>query len=241
MVFAMNKTAVETPSKEPVPLYILELQSYPLEFLQWFGSWFQFIIPLINRFCVAVGFTARERIGFANEILHIPHRIPPHPELEYAIPRSKAKQALKEIMRIIETNSLTINFIVEIRFVGRDEAWLSPDFERDSCHITLLIYNQPASQDTYFREFEKVVSQAGWEGRPHWAKTFFLTPTELRRVYPRWDSFQKVRAQLDPTGMFSNPFLDRVLGPIANSQDGTDIQHVAKPASGTGKQSKQEL
>ena len=34
----------------------------------------------------------------------------------------------------------------------------------------------------------------------------------LARVYPRWDEFQQLRDRLDPDRVFTNPYLDRVLG-----------------------------
>jgi len=35
----------------------------------------------------------------------------------------------------------------------------------------------------------------------------------LRERYPRFDEFVAVRDRLDPTGVLSNEYLDRVLGP----------------------------
>jgi L-gulonolactone oxidase len=37
----------------------------------------------------------------------------------------------------------------------------------------------------------------------------------LASRYPGWEKFQAIRGQLDPEGRFANPYLDRVLGPIA--------------------------
>jgi FAD/FMN-containing dehydrogenase len=36
-------------------------------------------------------------------------------------------------------------------------------------------------------------------------------PPFLRRVYPRWDDFLRIREELDPTGRFLNPHLRAVL------------------------------
>ena len=51
-------------------------------------------------------------------------------------------------------------------------------------------------------------------GRPHWGKLHFQTAETLAPRYPQWDAFQKARARLDPNGVFSNAYLDRVLGPV---------------------------
>ena len=52
------------------------------------------------------------------------------------------------------------------------------------------------------------------DGRPHWGKLHRRTPADLAPVYPRWDEFQELRARLDPSGVFQNAALDRVLGPL---------------------------
>jgi L-gulonolactone oxidase len=36
----------------------------------------------------------------------------------------------------------------------------------------------------------------------------------LAERYPRWDDFQAMRRRIDPTGVFTNPYLERVLGPV---------------------------
>jgi L-gulonolactone oxidase len=42
----------------------------------------------------------------------------------------------------------------------------------------------------------------------------FQSAATLAGRYPGWDAFQAVRAKLDPEGRFTNPYLDRVLGPV---------------------------
>jgi L-gulono-1,4-lactone dehydrogenase len=34
----------------------------------------------------------------------------------------------------------------------------------------------------------------------------------LRELYPRFDDFNRVRAEVDPDGRFVNPYITRVLG-----------------------------
>ena len=53
----------------------------------------------------------------------------------------------------------------------------------------------------------------GLDGRPHWGKLHFQNAASLAPRYPEWDRFQTVRGKLDPEGRFSNPYLERVLGP----------------------------
>ena len=51
-----------------------------------------------------------------------------------------------------------------------------------------------------------------FDGRPHWGKIHFQTAATLAGRYPEWDIFQQARAKYDPAAMFSNDYVDRVLG-----------------------------
>jgi hypothetical protein len=60
---------------------------------------------------------------------------------------------------------------------------------------------------------------AGWRDRAgvlvQLAVAIVLGAATLRTRYPRFDDFLRVRAGLDPAGVFANPYLDRVLGSAA--------------------------
>ena len=50
-------------------------------------------------------------------------------------------------------------------------------------------------------------------GRPHWAKDFALRgDADFAPLYPRWHDFKRLRAQLDPDGVFVNDWLRETLG-----------------------------
>jgi L-gulonolactone oxidase len=65
----------------------------------------------------------------------------------------------------------------------------------------------------YFEGVEDIMDD--YDGRPHWGKLHFQTAETLAPRYPEWGTFQRARARLDPRGTFANPYLDRVLGPVA--------------------------
>ncbi len=54
-------------------------------------------------------------------------------------------------------------------------------------------------------------------GRPHWGKLHSLDAGRLRPLYPRFDEFRRIRAEVDPVGRFGNAYLTRVFG------DGDDL------------------
>jgi L-gulono-1,4-lactone dehydrogenase len=51
-------------------------------------------------------------------------------------------------------------------------------------------------------------------GRPHWAKVFHLSPSEVQSAYPArdWQTFLDVRRRMDPHRLFDNAYLKRVFG-----------------------------
>ena len=71
-------------------------------------------------------------------------------------------------------------------------------------------YGKTVDHASYWAEFQSIMLAAG--GRPHWAKDHGLEADTLRAMFPRWDRFVEIRNKLDPDRMFSNEYLDRVLG-----------------------------
>jgi len=61
-----------------------------------------------------------------------------------------------------------------------------------------------------FREVEAALGEL--EGRPHWGMRSFLDHTQLAARYPRWEDFQRIRHELDPSGRFANAWVRDVLG-----------------------------
>ena len=110
------------------------------------------------------------------------------------------------------------HFPVEVRFVAADTAWMSPAHGTPGAvfvYIGIIMYRpygvDPPMWREYFEAFDTICARAG--GRPHWAKEFSLAgDVGFRERYPRWDDFKKLRARLDPTCIFVNPWLQRTLG-----------------------------
>ena len=132
-------------------------------------------------------------------------------EMEYAIPRERAREAIEAVLAAAERADPPVGFPIEVRFVAGDDSHLSPTNERDSCYVAVHQF-QGMAWESYFRSVESIMSEYG--GRPHWGKRHFQTTATLAELYPRWRDFQAVRAGLDPGGSFRNAYLDRVLGPI---------------------------
>lgn len=133
-------------------------------------------------------------------------------EMEYAIPRRHAAEAVRRTLDAAERAEPGVGFPIEVRFVAADDSMLSPAHERDSAYIAVHQYRGMA-WEAYFRAVESIMDEYG--GRPHWGKRHFQTAATLAERYPRWQDFRALRARLDPRGRFRNEYLDRVLGQAA--------------------------
>ena len=62
----------------------------------------------------------------------------------------------------------------------------------------------------YFGGVEAIMRD--YDGRPHWGKLHTRTAADLAPAYPRWDDFLAMRERLDPQRVFTNDYLETVLG-----------------------------
>ncbi|MCW2532946.1 MAG: Oxidoreductase [Blastococcus sp.] len=130
-------------------------------------------------------------------------------EMEYAISRADAAAVLAELRRVHEANDWRAAFPVEVRIAAADDIPLSTASGRDSAYIAAHV---PAGTDPgpWFSALESIAGEVG--GRPHWGKLHGLDAEVLRARYPRFGEFVTLRDRLDPGGVLSNAYLDRVLG-----------------------------
>lgn len=204
-----NRTSKEPKEVDPKKLwfYTIFLGNYVFETLCRVGRMFPAAIPSINK-RIADMETSSSRVlpgykAFLNE------RMVRFYEMEYAIPVEETAPVLRRLRKAIEDFGLRISFPVEVRFTPAETPWLSPAYGRDTAWIAVHTYRgmQPIQ---YFQMVEALMEEVG--GRPHWGKMHFRSAATLESVYPQWKAFQQVRAELDPVGLFRNPYTDRVLG-----------------------------
>ena len=125
------------------------------------------------------------------------------------MPREAGVQALREARDLIDASDWRISFPVEIRVCPADDVPLSTAYARDS--VYLAFHTNPQTDHTdYFRGVEEIMRSH--DGRPHWGKLHTRTAADLAPAYPRWHEFQALRDRLDPGRLFTNAYLDRVLG-----------------------------
>jgi hypothetical protein len=112
------------------------------------------------------------------------------------------------------------------RFIKNSQSLLSPAYEPASsnqhyCWIEILsaypkTETNPDCREQDISAYQDLVNLIGpaWvnnmNGRPHWAKYWQTIPDiNIKSLYPQdnLDQFNRLRRQLDPNGMFLNPFL----------------------------------
>ena len=166
------------------------------------------LIPKLNRLSSAA-LSARSYTDASDRVFVTPRRVR-FVESEYAVPRESLAGVLAELRRAVPRLAEPVMFPVEVRVAAADDIWLSTGYGRDTAYVAIHQYTGLPYR-AYFDLFESVVAEAA--GRPHWGKMHSLDAARLGPLYPRFDDFRQVRAQVDPEDRFGNPYLSRVFGP----------------------------
>jgi FAD-linked oxidoreductase len=153
--------------------------------------------------------SAREYSDLSHRVF-VTHRAVRFVESEFAVPRESLHDVLTELRALVPKLESPVMFPVEVRVAAADDIWLSTANGRDSAYIAIHQFAGMPYRE-YFAAFASIAGQVG--GRPHWGKLHNLDAETLRSRYPRFDDFLRVRKEVDPNGVFTNAYLDQVLGP----------------------------
>jgi FAD/FMN-containing dehydrogenase len=143
-----------------------------------------------------------ERIGWSHEILPT-ERTLRFVEMEYALPAAAGPDCFRAVRERMQSRH-AVAWPVEYRCVRGDAAWLSTAHGRDTVTLSLHQGAELPWQD-FFADLEPLLCAHG--GRPHWGKRHSLGAEALAKLYPRFDAFRRLRADLDPGGRFLNEYL----------------------------------
>ncbi|HYJ26528.1 MAG TPA: D-arabinono-1,4-lactone oxidase [Nocardioides sp.] len=125
-------------------------------------------------------------------------------ELEYFVALDRAAEALHAMRELMQRSLPDSVYPLEVRTVGADEAFLSPQFRTPT--VVISVSGTPGTDYwAYLRSVDALL--AGFDARVHWGKLHFMTPERLRELYPRADDFIALRRELDPQGVFLNDHL----------------------------------
>ncbi|HWM17563.1 MAG TPA: D-arabinono-1,4-lactone oxidase [Microbacterium sp.] len=164
-------------------------------------------IPTINR--LSVNLWGNREFTDASHRVFATGRSVRFREMEYALPAQYVRPAFDALRGLVQEKGWRISFPVEVRFAAPDDLWLSTAHGRASGYIAVHRYSREDPTE-YFDAVEQIM--LSFDGRPHWGKEHSLDAASLRERYSRFDDFVALRDSLDPTRMFQNGHLERVLG-----------------------------
>ncbi|RYC14743.1 D-arabinono-1,4-lactone oxidase [Nocardioides zhouii] len=125
-------------------------------------------------------------------------------ELEYFVALDRAPEALAAMRELMQRSLPDSVYPLEVRTVGPDEAFLSPQYGTPT--VVISVSGTPGTDYwAYLRSVDALL--ADYDARVHWGKLHFMTPERLHALYPRAADFIALRRELDPDGMFLNDHL----------------------------------
>ncbi len=125
-------------------------------------------------------------------------------EMEYSVPAESGIECFREIRDMLRQKHPEVVWPVEYRTLAADDIPLSTAYRRETVTISVHRDGRKPYADV-MNDAEAVFRN--FAGRPHWGKLHSRTHAELRELYPRFDEFCSLRRELDPKGVFLNPFL----------------------------------
>jgi FAD-linked oxidoreductase len=130
-------------------------------------------------------------------------------EMEYSVPVEAGPHCLREILSIVEQESIDVVIPLEYRIIGGDDTWLG--MFSGGPRVSISVHRLAAfDYRPYFDRVEPIFWKYG--GRPHWGKVHKLGYSELKNLYPRFDDFVALQASVDPQGRMLNDHLKQLLG-----------------------------
>jgi xylitol oxidase len=135
-------------------------------------------------------------------------------QTEYFVERRHAVNALRTLRSLGDRISPHLH-IAEIRTAAADDLWLSPAYARDSLCIGFTWRKHPTEVMALLPDLEAAL--APHDPRPHWGKLFAFTDDAVAGRFPRLPDFLDLRTTYDPTGKFSNAFIDGLPGHASSS------------------------
>jgi L-gulonolactone oxidase len=142
-------------------------------------------------------------------------------EKEIAVPFESFENALNDVIELIKEHKKRYGYDTRYsflcRFTGEDKnSLLSMVADRPlSVFINTFVeigkVNDP-KKIRFFKEFEDLLVNK-YNGRPHYGKQHSMNLKKMKKVYGKnIDEFNRIRNKLDPNRMFSNDYINKILG-----------------------------
>ena len=168
------------------------------------------LTPALSWFASSVSHEVHESVLPASDAFHFQRAYVPSLDMDYAVPIADAARAWKRGIGLVEeyarANLYPVNLALHSRITAKSNAWLAPNYDRETCHIEAATAIDTQGWKEFFLELEnRWMSIPG--ARPHWGKLFYH-PREVAARYPKMSDFLAVREAWDPNRVFVNDFLE---------------------------------
>jgi L-gulonolactone oxidase len=134
---------------------------------------------------------------------------------EYAFPLARVAPVVELLREALRGLGVVSPYSVSVRVSASDDAPLSPAYGGETGYVNLTVPRTIAYLDI-LRVAEAVF--LAHDGRPHWGKVHSASAAVLASRYPEWDAFQRMRARVDPDGLFTTDYVRHLLGPVGAAQ-----------------------
>jgi len=186
------------------------------ELLLFGASFRRSLVPSINRFMSGLLLPKEGEVATSVYPSHwaffLPHVLK-QDVVEYAFKIEETFDVFRELIAMVEETGIYVDTPIEVRFVKKDDYWLSPTQGEDVCFIGTKIHFPLRRQPEYLRYFTEVDKiLLKHSGRPHWGKQFRITTEDFKKNYKKWDKFWEYVDKEDPKGLFANAFSKRLRG-----------------------------
>lgn len=128
--------------------------------------------------------------------------------MEYAFALADFQTVMQDVRTSLNKLQHLPTFPLVVRTAAADNIPLSQASGRETVFISAREYWRKPVEE-YFGTLEKVLIEHG--GRPHWGQFHSMDAAALAEVYPQFEQFTGLREKMDPTGLFLNPYLEKVL------------------------------
>ena len=206
LVFTTDRT--DDPPQASEDYSWLNFKMYIFELMQWITAMFPGMTSEIMPSFLGTDlfFFPQSRIDKSYECFVVPFYMSPQTQQELAVDVEDCQASIKALHKFVSQSRIAVNSILEIRTVKSDKFWLSPNYQRDSCHLTQILYHpNPVTFKEYFFDYFDLIGK--FQPRPHWGKNFNLNQSRLTTIYPKFKDFVAIRDRLDPSGVLTNTFL----------------------------------
>ena len=125
-------------------------------------------------------------------------------QTEFFVPFERGYDAIRavETMRDRITPHL---YITELRAIAADDLWMSMAYQRASLAIHFTWKLEPDAVMNLLPQIERTLAPFG--ARPHWAKVFTMSSSQIEPLYPRMKDFRALCKEFDPQQKFLNRYI----------------------------------